>query len=139
MESKMKANEILNKLAQEAGFINWETTVLNCHPTVIIRMAIAAVEEALKINSHEYNSSKCNETSSDCVNIEEPYFDVKCKTMREKERENKINDIIDKIAVVFNDLEHKDDEQNAQLLSEIINDLKKLISECPKTLEQSNL
>lgn len=48
--------------------------------------------------------------------------------MREKERENKINDIIDKIAVVFNDLEHKDDEQNAQLLSEVINDLKKLIS-----------
>lgn len=44
----MKAEDILDKFAQDEGFGNWETVVLNCHHSVIRSIAIAAVNQALQ-------------------------------------------------------------------------------------------
>jgi hypothetical protein len=43
----MEAEDLLDKFAQDEGFGNWETVVLNCHHSVIRSVAIAAVNEAL--------------------------------------------------------------------------------------------
>lgn len=43
-----RAEDLLDKIAQEEGFGNWETVVLNCHHSVIISVAIAAVRQALR-------------------------------------------------------------------------------------------
>lgn len=44
----MEAEDLLDKFAQDEGFGNWETVVLNCHHSVIISVAIAAVNQALR-------------------------------------------------------------------------------------------
>ncbi len=44
----MEAEDLLDKFAQDEGFGNWDTVVLNCHHSVIRSVAIAAVNEALR-------------------------------------------------------------------------------------------
>lgn len=44
----MEAEDLLDKFAQDEGFGNWETVVLNCHHSVIRNVAIAAVTQALR-------------------------------------------------------------------------------------------
>ncbi len=44
----MEAEDLLDKFAQDEGFGNWETVVLNCHHSVIRSVAIAAVNQALR-------------------------------------------------------------------------------------------
>lgn len=44
----MEAEDLLDKFAQDEGFGNWETVVLNCHHSVIRNVAIAAVNQALR-------------------------------------------------------------------------------------------
>ena len=43
----MEAEDLLDKFAQDEGFGNWDTVVLNCHHSVIRSVAIAAVKQAL--------------------------------------------------------------------------------------------
>ena len=43
----MGAEDLLDKFAQDEGFGNWDTVVLNCHHSVIRSVAIAAVKQAL--------------------------------------------------------------------------------------------
>lgn len=42
-----RAEDLLDKFAQDEGFGNWETVVLNCHHSIIRSVAIAAVNQAL--------------------------------------------------------------------------------------------
>lgn len=44
----MEAEDLLDKFAQDEGFGNWDTVVLNCHHSVIRSVAIAAVNQALR-------------------------------------------------------------------------------------------
>lgn len=52
-----RAEDLLDKFAQDEGFGNWETVVLNCHHSVIRSVAIAAVNQALRqplVNDNVY-------------------------------------------------------------------------------------
>lgn len=44
----MEAEDLLDKIAQDEGFGNWETVVLNCHHSVIRSVVISAVNQALR-------------------------------------------------------------------------------------------
>lgn len=62
----MEAEALLDKFAQDEGFGNFETVILNCHRSVIRSVAIAALNQALHqpLISGKNEQFKCGKCSS---------------------------------------------------------------------------